>query len=56
METYGSPFSISDELGTRANYLGLFMVDDFSNVFLKDLPGLPLDQEINFCIDLVPIA
>ena len=53
METYDSLFVISDELGTWADYLGLFVVDEFFDVFLEELSGLPPDREIEFCIDLV---
>ena len=30
------------------------MVETFPDVFLKELPGLPPDKEIEFCIDLIP--
>ncbi|XP_030449845.1 uncharacterized protein LOC115672208 [Syzygium oleosum] len=30
------------------------VVREFSNVFPEDLPGLPLDREIEFCIELMP--
>ncbi|XP_037491680.1 uncharacterized protein LOC119369385 [Jatropha curcas] len=30
------------------------IVNEFLDVFLEELPGLPLDREIEFCIDLVP--
>ena len=30
------------------------IIQDFPKVFLEDLPGLPLDREIEFKIDLVP--
>ena len=30
------------------------MVCKFSNIFLEELPGLPPDREIEFCIDVVP--
>ena len=43
-------------MGMRANYPGLFVVDEFLDIFSKDLPGLPPDREIKFCIDLVPRA
>ena len=56
MEIYGSIFTISDELGMGANYPGLFVVDEFLDVFFEELPGLPTDREIEFCIDLIPGA
>ena len=57
METYGSLFAISDELGMGTNYPGLFLVDEFfSDVFLEELQWLPLNQEIKFYIHLVPRA
>ena len=37
----------------RDNYLGFSMVDAFPDMFLEDLLGLPLDREIEFCVDLV---
>jgi hypothetical protein len=30
------------------------VVHDFPNVFPEDLPGMPLDHDIEFIIDLVP--
>ena len=30
------------------------VVSEFSEVFLTDLPGLPLDRDIDFCIDVDP--
>ncbi|XWS51962.1 hypothetical protein CRYUN_Cryun11dG0026700 [Craigia yunnanensis] len=30
------------------------IVREFSNVFLEELPGLSLEREIEFCIDLIP--
>ena len=44
LETYGSLFDISDELGTGADYPGLFVVDKFSDVFPEEFPGLPPDR------------
>ena len=38
------------------NYPGLFVVDEFPDIFPKDLLGLPPDWEIEFYIDLVPRA
>ena len=56
LETYGSLFTISDAVGMRTNYPGLFVVDEFPDIFPKDLSRLPLDREIKFYIDLVPRA
>ena len=47
---------ISDKLGTGADYPTLFLFDEFLDVFLEELLGLPPDREIEFCIDLVPGA
>jgi len=33
---------------------GVKVVEDFSDVFPKELPGLPPDREIEFAIDLMP--
>ena len=33
---------------------GIPVVEDFPNVFFEDLPGLPPEQEIEFCIDIPP--
>ena len=30
------------------------MVCEFSDIFPEELPGLPPDREIEFCIDVVP--
>ena len=30
------------------------VVSEFSEVFPTDLPGLPLDRDIDFCIDVEP--
>ena len=32
------------------------MVEEFPDVFPKELPGLPPDGEIEFCVDLIPRA
>ncbi|GKF84806.1 hypothetical protein Tco_0249704 [Tanacetum coccineum] len=32
------------------------IVRDFPNVFLEDLPGLPLTRQVEFQIDLIPGA
>ena len=41
-------------MGIGTNYPRLFLVDEFPDVFLEDLPGLPPYREIDFYIDLVP--
>ena len=56
LETYSSLFTISNELGVGVDYLALFVVDEFLDVFPEELLGLPLDWEIEFCIDLFPAA
>jgi hypothetical protein len=30
------------------------VVKDFPDVFLEELPGMPLDREVEFVIDLLP--
>jgi hypothetical protein len=30
------------------------VVKDFPDVFLEELPGMPLDREVEFVIDLFP--
>ena len=32
------------------------MVEEFLDVFPEELPGLPPDRKIEFCIDLIPRA
>ena len=32
------------------------VVQDFTDVFPEDLPGMPIDREIDFCIDVIPEA
>ncbi|CAA3011864.1 DNA RNA polymerases superfamily [Olea europaea subsp. europaea] len=39
---------------TKLEIDDISVVRDFPDVFPKDLPGLPPDREIEFCIDLVP--
>ena len=52
LTTYGSLFVIDSEMRVGANYPRLHMVEEFLDIFLEDLPRLPLDREIMFCIDL----
>ena len=43
--------NVEAETGTVKN---VPVVCEFSDVFLEDLPGLPPEREIEFCIDVVP--
>ena len=45
---------IVDTRSNEARLEGVPVVRDFLDVFLDDLPGLPLEREIDFPIDLVP--
>ena len=56
LETYRSLFALERQMGTRDYYLGLHVIEEFLDVFPDDLPGLPPDREIEFCIDLIPGA
>ena len=56
LETYGSLFALEGEMGTGDHYPGLHVVGEFSDIFPDELPGLPPDREIEFCIDLIPGA
>ena len=56
METYENLFTLEVETGTRTNYPGLYVVEEFPYVFPQELPRLLLDREIEFCIDLIPGA
>ena len=55
LETYGSLFAMDGEVETGVRHPGL-VVEEFPDVFPDELPGLPPDREIEFCIDLVPGA
>jgi hypothetical protein len=39
---------------TAQNLEDIPVVSEFSNVFPKDLPGMPLDQDVKFTIELQP--
>ena len=54
LECYGNLFAIDGEMGTADQYPWISVVNEFSDVFSEDLPGLPPDREIEFCIDLIP--
>ena len=46
-------FALDGELGTSSSPL-IDVVEEFWDVFPEELPGLPPDREIEFCIDLIP--
>ena len=56
MKTYGNLFALEVEMGTGAYYPSLHVVEEFPNVFPKELLGLLPDREIEFCINVIPIA
>ena len=33
---------------------GIYVVEEFMDVFLEELPGMPLEREVEFYIDLLP--
>ena len=45
---------IESEMGIAYHYPWISMASKYSDVFLKELPGLTLDREIEFGIDLIP--
>ena len=54
LECYGSLFAIEDESRPLDKFPWISVVSGFPAVFPEDLPGLPPDREIKFCIDLIP--
>ena len=42
-----------DTSTSKVSLENVSIVRDFSNVFFEDLPGLPLDRELEFCINLI---
>ena len=44
---------VIDTSTSKVSLENVSIVRDFSNVFLEDLPGLPLDRELEFCINLI---
>ncbi|XP_060967115.1 uncharacterized protein LOC133035345 [Cannabis sativa] len=56
LECYGNLFAVDDESRNLDEFPWISVVSGFPDVFLEDLPGLPLDREIEFCIDLIPGA
>ncbi|XP_024021640.1 uncharacterized protein LOC112091674 [Morus notabilis] len=47
-------YLLQGEPEITGNSAGIPVADEFTDVFPEDLPGLPPDREIEFCIDLVP--
>lgn len=45
--------TVVDVSNERPTLESIPIVREFPDVFSPDLPGLPLDREIEFCIDLV---
>ena len=45
---------VKDTKSETPTLLSVNIVNEFSNVFLDDLPGIPPDGEIEFGIDLLP--
>ena len=45
---------VVDTLTLKMTLESVLIVREFSNVFLEDLIGLPLDRELEFGIDLLP--
>ncbi|XP_006854885.2 uncharacterized protein LOC18444659, partial [Amborella trichopoda] len=56
LECYGNLFAIDDESRNLDQFPWISVVSGFPDVFPEDLPGLPPDREIEFCIDLIPGA
>ena len=53
LESLGMIFALGGEFeANNSSYVPI--VDDFQDVFPSELPGLPPDREIEFCLDLVP--
>ena len=46
-------FALDGKLGTTSSPL-VDVVENFWDVFPDELPGLPPDREIEFCIDFIP--
>ena len=56
LEMYGSLFAIKGKMEIGTHCRGLHVVEEFPDVFLENLLGLPPNKEIKFCINLVPGA
>ncbi|GKV12448.1 hypothetical protein SLEP1_g23587 [Rubroshorea leprosula] len=53
-ECYGYLAYVFESKDKLVSVEGIWVVEDFPDVFPKELPGLPPDREIEFTIDLVP--
>ena len=42
--------------GVEPDLSAVLVVREFADVFPEDLPGIPPEREVEFCIDLVPGA
>ncbi|XP_024026103.1 uncharacterized protein LOC112092968 [Morus notabilis] len=51
---FSSLLALEGEPEVTGDSVGIPVVDEFTDVFPDELPGLPPDREIKFCIDLVP--
>ncbi|XP_024019110.1 uncharacterized protein LOC112090927 [Morus notabilis] len=51
---FSSLLALESEHEITGDSAGILVVDEFTDVFPDELPGLPPDREIEFCIDLVP--
>jgi len=45
---------VIDKKGTELKIKNIEVVREYPNVFSEKLPGLPLDREIEFSIELLP--
>ena len=48
--------SVRDTRETELKLEDILVVKDFPNVFPEELPGLPLDREIEFASELIPVT
>ncbi|GKV11199.1 hypothetical protein SLEP1_g22471 [Rubroshorea leprosula] len=53
-ECYGYLAYVFESKDKSVSVEGIWVVEDFPDVFPKELPGLPQNREIEFTIDLVP--
>ena len=53
LEGIGLLFALDEEMGGQSADFFIPVVSKFLDVFLPELPGLPPEREIEFCIDLI---